>query len=195
MNAKQLRAFEEDIKEEFLSGKIHAPIHLSGGNERQLIRIFKKVKRSDYVFSTHRSHLHALLHGISPEWLKAEIMAGRSMHINSRSHRFVTSSIVCGCVPIAVGVAMAIKRKRQKNHVWCFIGDMAASVGTFYECSKYAAKNDLPITFVVEDNGYSTNTLTRAAWGEAKGRPHIRRYKYEREYGHINVPGKWVIFK
>ena len=194
MNKQGLNNFEEEIKNIFLEGKIRAPIHLSRGNEDELIDIFKEIKPEDWVFSTHRNHYHALLHGIDKDWLKSEILAGRSMHINNKEHRFFTSSMVSGCLPIALGVAMAIKRNRANRHVWVFVGDMAAETGVFHECTKYAARHNLPITFIVEDNGLSTNTPTQQVWGIEKGEPHIIRYKYKRFFPHINA-GKWVIFK
>ena len=194
MDKQTLIDFEEDIKNLFLEGKIRAPIHLSRGNEDALIEIFKQIKKVDWVFSTHRSHYHALLKGIPPRWIKEEILAGRSMHLYNLEHRFMSSSIVSGCLPIALGAAMAIKRKRLKRNVWAFIGDMAAETGIFHECAKYAARNNLPITFVVEDNGLSTNTPTQLSWGKSKEQPNIITYKYKRFYPHINA-GTWVEFK
>ena len=80
--------FEKEIKKIYEKGEIRAPIHLSGNNEDQLIKIFKKIKKHDWVFSTWRNHYHALLKGIPPKWLKKEILAGRSMGINSLKHKF-----------------------------------------------------------------------------------------------------------
>jgi len=194
MNKQDLINFEEEIKRLFLEGKIRSPIHLSRGNEDELIDIFKETKPEDWVFSNHRNHYHALLHGIDKDWLRSEILAGRSMHINNKEHRFFTSSMVGGCLPIALGVAMAIKRNRAKRHVWVLVGDMAAETGVFHECTKYAARQNLPITFIVEDNGLSTDTPTQQVWGIEKGESHIIRYKYTRFFPHINV-GKWVTFK
>lgn len=191
---EKLMAFESDIEAEFLAAHIRAPIHLSRGNEDKLLEVFQKIKNTDWVFSNHRSHLHALLHGIPPDWLREQILLGRSMHINSRKHKFMTSSIINGCVPIAVGVAMALKRQGSPDKVWCFTGDMAASVGIFHENSMYAFRQDLPITFVVEDNGLSTNSPTRSTWGENKGKPKVFNYSYTMSCPHINV-GKWVEFR
>jgi len=190
---QELIDFEEDIKNEFLAAKIRAPVHLSRGNEDQLIEIFKQVGKHDWVFSTHRSHFHALLKGISPEWVKSEIIAGRSIHLMNREHKFFTSAIVGGNLPIAIGVAMALKGKKSKNHVWVFVGDMAGETGIFYECSKYAGRQNLPITFIIEDNGLSTNTPTQEVWGNGKAGPNIIKYSYERGFPHINV-GVFVIF-
>lgn len=199
LTKEELIAFEKDIEQEYLAGHIHSQVHFSGGNEDRLIKIFNDVRPKDWVFSTHRSHYHALLKGINPHWLKAEILAGRSMHIFNKEHRFVTSAIVNGITPQAVGVAMAIKRNGGTESVWCFIGDMAGSVGVFYECLHYAQTKRLPITFVIEDNGFSTNTPTREVWAPAPyNEDHldcgVRIYSYERTYPHIGV-GKWVEFK
>lgn len=183
ISKEELINFEEEIKELFLAGKIRAPIHLSRGNEDQLIEIFKEVKAEDWIFSTHRNHYHALLKGIPKEWLKQEIIAGRSMHINNKRYKFFTSSIVGGCFPIALGVAKAIKRRGDIERVWCFIGDMAAETGIFHECVKYATSYNLPIHFVIEDNGFSVDTPTRKIW----------RYSYARVFPHQGV-GKYVIF-
>ncbi len=116
------------------------------------------------------------------------------MHIFSKEHRFVTSSIVCGCVPIALGVALANKLKGNKEWVWVFVGDMAAETGTFMECYKYASRQNLPISFVVEDNGLSTNTPTQEVWGDYKIPSFAMNYTYERGFPHINC-GKFVVFK
>ena len=179
----RLIEFEERVKDAYLEGKIRSPVHLSKGNEEQLIEVFRMVSPDDWVFSTHRNHYHALLKGLEEDYLFNEILENRSMHINSIRHKFFTSSIVGGCLPIAVGVAMALKRKKRTNNVWCFVGDMAAETGSFHECAKYATGHDLRIIFVVEDNGLSVNTPTDKVWG----------YQYKREWPHHGV-GQWVNF-
>ena len=190
---KDLIDFEEEVKKVYNEGKIKAPVHLSGGNEVQLIKIFKQITRYDWVFSCHRSHYHALLKGIPRDWLMNEILAGHSIHIENREHRFVTSAIVGGCLPIAVGVAMAMKMKHDTNRVWVFIGDMASHMGVFHECYEYSSRNYLPITFVVEDNQFSTNSPTEFTWGIDGRRSPIIRYVYARTMPHIGT-GTWVPF-
>ena len=61
LNNNDLIEFEKDIKQIYEKGLIKAPIHLSGNNEKQLIKIFKNIKTTDWVFSTWRNHYHALL--------------------------------------------------------------------------------------------------------------------------------------
>ena len=193
MDIYELVAFEDEIREIYLAGRIRAPVHLCGGNEEQLIEIFDEIDEDDWVFSTHRSHYHALLKGVDKEWLRQEILDGRSISIFNAEHRFFSSAIVGGCLPIALGTAMAIERKGEKRHVWVFAGDMAAETGMFHECAKYASRNALPITFVIEDNGLSVNTPTHAAWGMGQGVADVRRYRYERQWPHHGA-GQWVTF-
>ena len=188
MTAEELRAFEREIAAAFEAKKIHAPVHLSGGNEDQLIEIFKEIDRRDYVFATYRNHYHALLHGIPPEELRAAIFAGRSMFWSSPTHRFVTSAIVGGMLPIAVGVAAGIQRRGDPERVWVFVGDMAATTGAFHEAVQYADGHKLPIMFVVEDNGFSTDTPTVETWGNevSTGSHRVSRYWYTRTWPHVN---------
>src|SRR3989338_1864979 len=193
LTKEELIAFEDEIKELYENAKIKAPVHFSKGNEEQLIDIFKDVNENDWVFSTHRSHYHALLKGIDKEWLKNEIIGQRSIHLNSREHKFFTSAIVGGILPIALGTALGIKLKNSKEHVWVFVGDMAAEMGIFYECTKYARRNSLQVTFVIEDNGLSVETPTQKCWGEDDANIKIIRYKYMRFYPHHGV-GRFINF-
>lgn len=204
LTKESLIAFEERVKDAFLAQQIHAPVHLSGGNEDQLIEIFRQVRPQDWVLSTWRNHYHALLKGIPAEWLYQEILAGRSMYIESREHRFLSSSIVGGILPIAIGLAMGAKRKGTDERIWCFVGDMASRTGISHEALLYAIGHDLPLVNIEEDNGLSTNTPTREVWGEnvvsyrlalkdvAMQFSH-NRYQYERVFPHVGV-GEWVTF-
>ena len=72
-NEKELIHFENKIVESWDAGKIRGPVHLSGGNEKPLIEIFKRISENDWVFSTWRSHYHALLKGCSEKIVKDQI--------------------------------------------------------------------------------------------------------------------------
>ena len=194
LKKNDLISFEEDIKKIYEAGKIKAPIHLSGNNEEQLIKIFKKIKKNDWVFSTWRNHYHALLKGIPKEWLKKEIIAGRSMGINNIKYKFYSSAIVGGILPIALGVAQSIKLKKQKFMVWVFIGDMTFETGTFHECYKFSKNFKLPIKFIIEDNNMSTNSPTNKVWKKKSKVPNdVLKYSYKRKYPHHGTGG-WVLF-
>lgn len=181
-------AFEKRVAEAFERAEIKGPVHLSGGNEDALIDIFKYINEEDWVFSTYRNHYHALLHGIDPDWLFDQIKQGRSMNISAP--RFFTSAIVGGILPIAVGVAKALLGTDRR--VWCFIGDMAATTGAFHEAHKYASGQDLPITFIVEDNGLSCDSPTNETWGNNNINKRVP-YRYKRKHPHVGT-GTFVQF-
>jgi len=187
--------FESKIGSLWENAKIPSPIHFSGGNEEQLIEIFKEIRPGDYIFSTHRSHYHYLLAGGAPEDLKKMIMRGDSMHIFDKRLNFISSSIVAGCAGIAAGVALALKKKASKQHVWCFVGDGAEDEGHFYEAVRYVDGQDLPCTFIIEDNDRSIETPKQERYGKSKIEwpKCVRRYFYTPTYPHVGT-GKWVNF-
>jgi len=187
--------FEKKIVSLYEDKKIRGPVHLAGNNENQLIKIFSKVDlKNDWVLTGWRNHYHALLKGLSSNFVKKKIIQGRSMNITSLQKKFFTSSIVGGILPIALGIALSLKLKKKKSKVWVFIGDMTYETGVFYECYKYSTNFKLPIKYIVEDNGMSTNTSTEKAWGKKmKVLKDIIYYKYKRKYPHHGI-GKWVLF-
>ena len=193
MTPEDLIAFESEIADIFNTGKIRAPVHLYFGNETKMIDIFRDVKPEDWVFCSWRSHYQCLLKGVPREEVKAEILAGRSISLCFPKYRVVSSAIVTGVLPIAVGTAMGIKRRGEKARVHCFAGDMTAETGSFHECLKYSTNHQLPIRFIVEDNAKSVCTDTREAWNqpeltfEKTPHPMVVYYKYQTKYPHAGA--------
>ena len=192
MPKEELINFEKEICELFQQGKIRAPVHLSDGNEDQLIEIFKNIKPTDWIFSTWRSHYHALLHGISKEWLQQEIIDGRSITINKPDQRFFASAIVGGIAPIACGTALSVKLKNENDQVWLFVGDMTIRTGILHEVIEYAKGHSLPLNIVVENNHISVQTPTEVVWGSGK-QIAMSEYEFQSTYPHVGA-GKWVTF-
>jgi pyruvate dehydrogenase E1 component alpha subunit len=191
---EKLIRFENRIVEHWEAGKIRGPIHLSNGNEEQLIEIFKRVSENDWVFSTWRSHYHWLLKGISADYAEVLILDGKSITLCDIDDKFYASAIVGGTLSVALGVAMGIKQKGSDEKVFVFVGDMSFESGIFYEVHKYARNFDLPIVFVVEDNAVSTYTPTEATWNKKKEIPSdVIHYTYKSKYPHYGS-GKWVVF-
>lgn len=166
MVSKQtLIEFETKIGDMFNAGMIKAPIHLYDGNEEHMIEIFKQIDvEKDWVCCTWRNHYQALLKGVTPERLTEEILKGKSMVMNLPEYKFICSSIVGGIPSIATGIALANKLQGIQSQVYCWVGDMSAETGAFHEAYKYACNNDLPITFVVENNHLSVMTPTDDIW-------------------------------
>ncbi len=181
MNERELIEFEAEVASAFDAGRIHGPVHLNSDSQAApLIEIFKDIKPTDWVLGTWRAHFHALLKGVPRDRVMAEILAGRSMMLHFPEYRFMSSAIVGGMLPIACGLAAG------GQTAWCFVGDMCASTGAFMDAFKYATCNGLPLRFIVENNGLSTNTPTDAAWGGPG--PHYPSpkgsYTYTRERPH-----------
>jgi len=220
MTKDELIDFEHQVAILWENGKIDAPVHLSGGNEDQLIAIFKEVAKHDYVFCGHRNHYHALLHGVHPGKLIDEICGkpdgvckgrARSMGFIDASVNFYSSAIVAGLCAAAVGVAWALKRARENDplygdeldvrpRVWCFVGDGAVDGGHFWEALNYADGFKLPIKFVVEDNNRATCTPVQDRCGFAiglreiiKGHPNVIWYSYLPTHKHVGTK-KYVQF-
>ncbi len=196
MTTQDLIEFESGIRELWESGRLPSLVHLCGGNEQQLIDIFSEIKEGDWIFSTHRTHYHALLAGIEPELLIKRIKEGDSMFVYSSRHNFLCSAVLAGCCGIAAGVAWSIKddpvwrtlSSWNSPRVWCFIGDGGEEEGHFYEAAMFVEANDLPCTFIIEDNNRSVDTSREHRRGAAKGLEHlfkcVRRYHYTPTYPH-----------
>ena len=189
---KSLLEFEQDIAREFSLGKIKAPVHLAEGNERESIRIFKSIREKDWILCSWRSHYHALLKGVPAEDVRQAIMDGRSIALCFPQYRMLSSAIVGGIGPIAVGLAWGIKRSGGDEVVNVFVGDMTAETGIYHEAAKYAANHRLPVVWHIEDNGMSVCTDTIKAWGQHRMTPSFR-YHYDLKRPHVGI-GKWVSF-
>jgi pyruvate dehydrogenase E1 component alpha subunit len=190
---EELIAFEDHIGDLYLDNKLPFLFHLSGGNEDELIEIFKDIKEGDYVISNHRNHYHALLHGVPPEVVEDRILNGRSMFIYDKERNFFVSAIIGGTPAIAAGIAWALKNKGSDKKVWCFIGDGTEDNGHLFEAVRYVDGWDLPCTFVIESNDRSCEASNADRWG-TKGHikwdsPSVIKYQYECTYPHCRKPG------
>lgn len=187
LSEKELIEFENDIADCFNNAKIKAPVHLYNGNESEIIKVFRdnNISSEDWILCSWRSHYQCLLKGVPKEKLKQAILEGRSISLSFKEHRVLCSGIVTGQLSVALGIALDIKRKRENNKVYCFMGDMTSETGAAHEVIKYARNHKLPIHFIIEDNGKSVCTDTRATWGvkkltfEGVNDEYITYYKYK----------------
>jgi len=200
LTKKELIIFENEIADCFNKAMIKAPIHLYDGNENNILEVFQNINKDDWVLCSWRSHYQCLLKGVPKEQLKNDILAGRSISLCYKKYKVISSGIVAGVLPIAVGIALDIKNKGKKNKVFCFMGDMTSETGIAHECIKYSINKKLPIHFIIEDNGKSVCTITKEAWGldkltyEKTKNEYISFYKYDgSKYPHAGS-GKRIQF-
>ena len=120
-------------------------------------------------------------------------MEGKSISLCFPEYRIFSSAIVSGVLPIAVGIGLAIARDGRDEKVFCFVGDMTSETGAFEECYKYTRNFDLPVKYIIEDNGQSICTETRAVWNmptltrEGESNKHLLYYKYSNKWPHAGA--------
>ncbi len=163
-----IREFEEGVKFLFLEGSMPGTIHQCQGQEATAVGVCAALEDGDFITSTFRGHGHALAKGLTPEELLFELFGavtgccrgkGGSMHIGNMTRGMVPGiAIVGGGVPLAAGMALSFKMRKQPNVVACFFGDGAIAEGAFHEGVNLAAIWDLPVVFVCENNLYGAST-------------------------------------
>lgn len=163
-----IRKFEERVKFLFLEGVMPGTIHQYNGQEGVAVGVCSALKEGDMITSTHRPHGHALARGLSVESLLHELFGkatgcckgkGGSMHMGDLDKGMVPAvAIVAGAIPMATGMALAMKMKKLPNVVACFMGDGAVNEGAFHEGVNMGAIWQLPVVYVIENNLYSAST-------------------------------------
>jgi len=199
LTKKDLEKFEKEIAEIFATGVIRAPVHLRAGREDQLIKIFKDnaIGADDYVFGHWDSHELALLKGVPRETVKQAVIDGKSISLCFPEYKVFCSGIVGSLMGTAAGVAWSLKNQKVKGSVYIFCGEMSSETGLFHESVKYAVNFDLPVTFIVGDNGLSVMTDTREVWGspqpwfkDTKFEKKIIYFQYKNTYPHSGLGWK-----
>ncbi len=163
-----IREFEEGVKFLFLEGTMPGTIHQCQGQEATAVGVCAALDLGDFITSTFRGHGHALAKGLTPEELLFELFGaatgcckgkGGSMHVGNMARGMVPGiAIVGGGIPLAAGMALAFKMRKQQSVVACFFGDGAVAEGAFHEGVNLAAIWDLPVLFVCENNLYGAST-------------------------------------
>jgi TPP-dependent pyruvate/acetoin dehydrogenase alpha subunit/pyruvate/2-oxoglutarate/acetoin dehydrogenase E1 component len=163
-----IREFEDTVKFLFLEGTMPGTIHQCQGQEATAVGVCAALEPSDWITSTFRGHGHALAKGLSPQELLDELFGaqtgccrgrGGSMHVGNMSKGMVPGiAIVAGGIPLATGMALAFKMRKEPHVVACFFGDGAVAEGAFHEGVNMAAIWGLPVIFVCENNLYGAST-------------------------------------
>ena len=167
------RRFEERCAEAYALGKIGGFCHLYIGQEACGTGCISALRPDDYVITTYRDHGQALARGISARAVMAELFGrvdgcskgkGGSMHLFDRNTNFLGGhGIVGGHVPVAAGVAFAIKYRGGDQVILCFMGESVVNTGAFHEALNMAALWKLPALFVIENNRYGMGTAVERA--------------------------------
>ncbi|MBM3933849.1 MAG: pyruvate dehydrogenase (acetyl-transferring) E1 component subunit alpha [SAR202 cluster bacterium] len=173
-----IRLFEEQCARQYQQGKIRGFLHLYIGQEAVAVGAMSVTRKDDYVITSYRDHGHAIAKGIHPNAVMAELFGkvtgcsggkGGSMHLFDIEKRFMGGhAIVAGQMPLACGLGLAIKRKKEDSAVLCFFGDGAVNEGYFHESLNLASLWKLPVIFFLENNMYGMGTLVSRARAAGK---------------------------
>ncbi|GAB6125358.1 thiamine pyrophosphate-dependent dehydrogenase E1 component subunit alpha [Humidesulfovibrio idahonensis] len=166
----RIRRVQERIESEYMKDEMKTPVHLYIGQEAIATGVCACLRDDDAINSNHRSHGHYLAKGGDLNALMAELFCkatgcsggyGGSMHLVDVAHgNMGTSAIVGGGIPIATGQGLAMKMQRQDRVSVVFFGDGAADEGTLYESLNFAMLKQLPVVYVMENNGWAVCSPT-----------------------------------
>ncbi len=163
-----IRRFEEKAAEAYALGKIGGFCHLYIGQEAVAVGSLAALREDDYAICSYREHGQALTRGIPPGAVMAELFGkatgcskgkGGSMHLFDARRRFMGGhAIVGGHIPLAVGIAFAIKYQGGDQVCVCYFGEAAVNIGAFHEALNMASVWKLPVIFLCENNRYGMGT-------------------------------------
>jgi pyruvate dehydrogenase E1 component alpha subunit len=171
-----IRRFEERTGEMYTKAKIGGYCHLNLGEEATIVGLMAALTPDDYIFTNYREHGYIIARGVDPGPVMAELFGketgvsrgrGGSMHLFDIDHHFMGGyAIVGGQIPLATGAAYALKYQQRPGVVICQMGDATTNIGAWHESLNLAALWNLPIIFLVINNGYGMGTTVEEGAAE-----------------------------
>lgn len=165
------RKFEDKCSALYIQQKIRGFLHLYNGQEAVLAGSLFAMKKGDKMITAYRNHVQPIGLGEDPRKIMAEMMGkktgtsngnGGSMHMFSKEHHFYGGhGIVGGQIPLGAGLAFGDKYKGDKHVTLCYMGDGAVRQGAFHETLNLAMLWNLPVVFIIENNGYAMGTSVK----------------------------------
>tara|TARA_B100001115_G_scaffold184921_1_gene189867 strand:+ start:3174 stop:4172 length:999 start_codon:yes stop_codon:yes gene_type:complete len=162
------RKFEDKAAALYIQQKIRGFLHLYNGQEAVLAGSAFAMEENDRMITAYRNHVQPIALGVDPRKIMAELCGktggtsegnGGSMHMFSKEHNFFGGhGIVGGQIPLGAGLAFADKYLETGAVTLCYMGDGAVRQGSFHETMNLAMLWNLPVVFVVENNGYAMGT-------------------------------------
>jgi pyruvate dehydrogenase E1 component alpha subunit len=171
-----VRRFEERAARAYTEALIGGYCHLNLGEEAAVVGLMSALRPTDYLFTNYREHGYAIMRGIDPNRVMAELYGrvdgvskgwGGSMHMFDITHRLLGGyGIVGGQLPLATGAALAIDYRGGDEVVMCTLGDGTTAIGAFHESLNIAALWNLPVVFVIINNGLGMGTTVAKSSAE-----------------------------
>ena len=178
----RIRRFEERSLRAYQQGNIGGFLHLYIGQEAVAVGAVSVLSEDDHIITAYRDHGHAIAVGMDMDECMAELFGkktgcskgkGGSMHFFAPDKNFWGGhGIVGGQTPLGLGIAYALKYKKINGACLCFMGDGATNQGPFYESLNLASLWNIPVIYIIENNGYSMGTSEAR---HSAGEPLARR--------------------
>lgn len=163
-----IRWFDETAGERFADGEIPGFVHLYIGEEAVGVGACAALEEDDYITSTHRGHGHCIAKGLDPKLMMAELYGKRDGYCNGKGGSMHIADVDAGMLgangivgagpPLGAGAALTIDQKGEDRVALSFLGDGAVAQGQVHSAVNLAATWDLPVIFLVENNGYGEGT-------------------------------------
>ena len=149
-----IRRFEERASQQYQAQKIGGFCHLYIGQEAVVAGAVAAIRPDDYIITAN-----ACMAELFGKETGCSRGLGGSMHFFDKEHHMYGGhAIVASHVPLAVGLAFAIKYRDEDRVTLCFFGDGAINQGSFHEALNLAALYKLPIIFICENNLFAMGT-------------------------------------
>ncbi|WP_084486346.1 pyruvate dehydrogenase (acetyl-transferring) E1 component subunit alpha [Nocardia sienata] len=171
-----VRRFEERTSQSYQQARIGGYCHLNLGEEATVVGMGAAMRPTDYLFTNYREHGYALVKGIEPGRVMAELYGrstgtskgwGGSMHMYDTATRLLGGyAIVGGQIPLAIGAALAIDYRGDDDVVVCQMGEGTTNIGAFHESLNIAALWNLPIVFLIVNNQTGMGTTVEKSSAE-----------------------------
>jgi len=163
------RELEDRIERKlYRQGKIVGGVYVGRGQEAIGVGSCIQTRPDDVVCPSHRDMSAFLIRGMSPARILAQYMGRRdgytrghdgNMHMGDLgAHVIAFVSMLADNVPVAAGIGLAFKMRREDRIVLCYFGDGATSRGDWHEGLNFASIHKLPVVYICNNNQYAYST-------------------------------------
>jgi len=164
-----MREMEDRIERKlYRQGKIVGGVYVGRGQEAIPVGTALVAEPDDVMLPVHRDLAVFLIRGVPPGRILAQYMGrvdgltrGRdgNMHMGSLPHRIISIiSALAATVPVAAGVALALRYQGSSGVAFSYFGDGATSRGDWHEGMNFASVQKLPVVFICNNNQYAYST-------------------------------------
>ncbi len=162
------REFEESILKLYRQGKIVGGAYTGNGNEATAVGSAFALEKQDYLFPMHRDMGAHLVKGQSLRHLMLQHLArgnslskgrdGTGHYADPALRIYGNISHLAAMIPMAAGVALASKLRKEKSVALTYIGDGGSNVGDVHESLAMASVMKLPMVLIIENNQFAYST-------------------------------------